>query len=135
VLAVALNYVERGCGVNLLNVGSVFHDSKNCRLTAEAPFPRYLNRYDIYGLGVVLLELGLWRPIGRFENRLAALAPEERRRNLVEIAVDLDITMGPKYRSVVQWCLQLDGGEILGDTMFISMVLNKLDELEDVVSL
>ena len=106
-----------------------------CRLTAEAPFPRYLNTYDIYGLGVVLLELGLWRPIGRFENRLAALVPEERRRNLVEIAVDLDITMGPKYRSVVQWCLQLDGGEILGDTIFISMVLNKLDELEDVVSL
>ncbi|KAK3986560.1 hypothetical protein QBC44DRAFT_333147 [Cladorrhinum sp. PSN332] len=105
------------------------------RVVGGPPLPRYLNTYDVYGLGVVLLELGLWRPITKFENKLAALAHEERRMKLVEIAKDLDITMGPKYRSVVQWCLQLDGGQVIRDASFVSMVLNKLDELEDAVSI
>ncbi|RYC79061.1 hypothetical protein BFJ63_vAg18058 [Fusarium oxysporum f. sp. narcissi] len=105
------------------------------RLAAEPPLPRYINTYDVYGLGVVLLELGLWRPITRYENKFAALAPEERRKMLVDIAEDLNITMGPKYRSVVQWCLQLDGKQAIRDATFINMVLNKLDELEDVISI
>jgi hypothetical protein len=105
------------------------------RLAAEQNLPRYLNTYDVYGLGVILLELGLWRPIIRHKESLAPLAPEARRGKLIEIAADLDITMGTKYTSVVQWCLQLDGKQVVRDAAFISMVLNKLDELGDAIGL
>jgi hypothetical protein len=96
---------------------------------------RYINSYDVYSLGVVLLELGLWRPMSRFREQLENIDADMRQARIIIIAKDLDISMGPKYRSIVQWCLGLDGRESVSGTTFINVVLNKLDELVEIVSL
>jgi serine/threonine protein kinase len=66
--------------------------------------PRFQRIHDIYSLGLLLLEVGLWRQVGDF--RKANAKPEE----FVEVAKqlarqELPHRVGPIYRDVVLRCI------------------------------
>lgn len=69
------------------------------------PEQRFSIIHDIYALGVVLLEIGLWRPAIRFEN-FSNMTPDERKDSLVEHArYRLPHYMGFAYTDAVVACL------------------------------
>jgi serine/threonine protein kinase len=69
---------------------------------------RFLQHYDYYSLGLVLLELGLWRTLGDIRRGEAFQgSPEKFRDALLRIAVPrLGQTMGAVYQSAVEECLR-----------------------------
>lgn len=70
---------------------------------------RYRQTYDYYGLGVVLLEIGLWRPLERgllASDRFRTTGAAEIRNELVKLGEKrLGARMGRVYRDVVVCCL------------------------------
>lgn len=73
--------------------------------------------HDIYSLGVVLLEIGLWQPASQFQDfkrGVGRLTPEHMRQILISNAADrLHHYMGSEYQAAVVKCLN---GEIRPDT-------------------
>ena len=70
--------------------------------------------HDIYSLGVVLLEIGLWRTVSRLFKEQIELAmrnkalppPKAVKDALIERAkVEVASEMGESYARVVEWCL------------------------------
>jgi Protein kinase domain len=74
---------------------------------AGVPFRR---SFDYYGLGIVLLELGLWRPISLFRNVHPEIADEEefRKKLLKSYVPMLGERMGRFYKDAVRFCLDAD---------------------------
>jgi len=93
--------------------------------------PRYIKTYDVYSLGVVLLEVGLWEPLGRVAKDLRKEDPSGWARELSEIVPQIGARAGEKYQSLVAWCLDLKGDHIVKDSEFVQEVL---DPLEDIVN-
>ena len=65
---------------------------------------RYRRGYDVYALGLVLFEIGAWRPLQDFKR------PEDNREALRQSLLQtyvprLGVTMGAIYRDVVLACL------------------------------
>jgi hypothetical protein len=89
---------------------------------------RFTMAHDVYSLGVVLLEIGLWRPFERYEKSLTGKQPIDVRSELIRMSNDMAVQMGSKYRDLVAWCLQLED-ENLGAVGYIKGVLEKLEEL------
>lgn len=79
------------------------------------PTDRFRKQHDLYALGVVLLEIGLWETIPSLFRRVidrtndtggAFPAPERIKAKLVELANgNLPTGMGTKYAKAVQTCL------------------------------
>jgi hypothetical protein len=67
---------------------------------------RYRAIYDIYSLGIVLIEIGTWRPIRRFYP--GATAPDfDFAKHLVrDVVPRLGVAMGENYMNVVRKCLE-----------------------------
>lgn len=100
----------------------------------QGPRPRsFIKSYDIYSLGVVLLELGLWRPLERFEAELSAADPGEMQKALYRIAQELGITMGKAYREMVRWCLAQYGDDDVQPAVLVREVLSKLEDIVEAV--
>ncbi|ERF73124.1 hypothetical protein EPUS_09122 [Endocarpon pusillum Z07020] len=100
----------------------------------QDPRPRsFIKSYDIYSLGVVLLELGLWRPLERFDAELSAADPDEMQKALNRIAQELGITMGKRYREIVQWCLALYGDQDVQPAVLVREVLSKLEDIVEAI--
>ena len=97
----------------------------------STPPPRYGKAHDVYSLGMVLLELGLWRPLERYEKNLLDPVAHVRKEQLRELANDVAINMGRRYKELVCWCLSLRGDESMGNPRFAREVL---ENLEDIVS-
>ena len=100
------------------------------------PQERYTMNHDIYSLGVVLLELGLWEPLlttGLAKLQEASsedIAAGMVRDYLKTLAADkLTILMGTKYCETVLFCLNVDGDSQVGNSTVIEEVLRKLEEL------
>lgn len=95
----------------------------------------YKIQYDIYSLGLVLFEIGLWAPLtslfdSKSQNRTssfpglalridatgfhAAEAKELGRRVLHTNQKDMAFRMGSAYAALVEWCLTYDEGRNLG---------------------
>jgi len=100
------------------------------------PQERYTVNHDIYSLGVVLLEIGLWKPL--LSTGLAKLkgstdeeiAEGKVKAYLKKIAVEkLPVIVGSKYCEVVLFCLNVDGDGQVGNRRLIEDVLHKLEEL------
>jgi hypothetical protein len=97
------------------------------------PQERYTMNHDLYSLGVVLLELGLWRPLTtmgleRFKN--PSTTCEDARDDLRKLALSgLPIAMGTKYRDVVLFCLDIDGDGQISNSTAVEEVLKKIEEL------
>jgi hypothetical protein len=68
---------------------------------------KYSRLFDIYSLGVVLLEIGLWR---RIESGVRPdQTPDSVRSMLIQACIDeLGPAMGKSYRDAVQCCLEGD---------------------------
>lgn len=100
------------------------------------PQERYTMNHDIYSLGVVLLEIGLWRPL--LTTGLAKLkdsSEEEIAAGKVKVYLKkmakerLPVLVGTKFSDVVLFCLNVDGDGQVGQSRLIEEVLTKLEEL------
>lgn len=69
----------------------------------------YTQAFDVYSLGAVLLEIGLWQPLSTFETFDSESAFRE---NLVEIArSELPGQVGWIYANAVRECLSVERDE------------------------
>jgi serine/threonine protein kinase len=78
---------------------------------------RFSLKYDYYSLGLVLLEIGLWKTLKNM-GVPAGLSPDKAREHLLGVMVPrLGQSMGATYRDVVYTCLghDLDKYEIIDD--------------------
>lgn len=100
------------------------------RLQGESS-PRYIKTYDMYSLGVVLLEVGLWEPLRKIARDLTEEDPSGWAKELSEIVPQLGPRTGERYQGLVAWCLDLKGDHIVKDAEFLQEVL---DPLEDIVN-
>lgn len=72
---------------------------------------RYRPEFDYYSLGIVLLEIGHWRPLNKIIAKIPG-SPEEVLNHLRRKQVpELGFTMGTIYRDVVDACLSGDSGK------------------------
>lgn len=74
----------------------------------------YRKAYDVYALGMVLLEIGLWQTIARYHK--PRYTPEHWRDKVVlnVLVPGLDAKIGRLYREVVEKCLRV-GDEVDGE--------------------
>jgi hypothetical protein len=92
--------------------------------------------HDLYALGVVLLEIGLWQPIVKVKSYIEAtlpidtvLDPDLLAEKLLEKAVrDLPHLMGPSYAKAVEVCLRGSFGVGVVDPGFSLAVQNRVVE-------
>lgn len=70
--------------------------------------PRYQRSHDIYSLGLLLLEVGLWKQVAEF--RRPDTTPEGFRKMLIKLAnYELPHRVGEIYRDVVLKCIEGKG--------------------------
>ncbi|KAF2852779.1 kinase-like protein [Plenodomus tracheiphilus IPT5] len=76
--------------------------------THSNPKKRYRRVYDYYSLGMVLLEIGLWKTLKRLTKDLGKnTVPHEVSLRVIEDLVpELGVHMGSTYASVVRFCLK-----------------------------
>lgn len=82
-------------------------------LNPESP---YIPAYDIYALGLVLLEIGMWAPLNSLLSKgyyTSGRTTVLHKEILEEVLPDLAGNMGATYRDVVRECLKMgfDSGE------------------------
>ena len=83
-------------------------------LSDDYPPPRFEKKFDYYSIGVVLLEVGLWRPLVS-ELRGEGGTPADFRWSLIEKWLPkLRRCMGRRYRNAVRECLK---GDHFGETV------------------
>ncbi|MCJ1436346.1 hypothetical protein MMC27_005724 [Xylographa pallens] len=70
---------------------------------------RYRKAYDIYSLGIVLLEIGMWKPVKEMAPSSLSVA-DWRHRLRDRLLNELRSRMGKKYFEVVERCLNGDFG-------------------------
>ncbi|KAF4331965.1 hypothetical protein FBEOM_14250 [Fusarium beomiforme] len=89
--------------------------------------------HDIFALGVVLLELGLWRLLAadRYETLLGTAKPHEYKLFLITMAGMVDCQMGSLYQSVVKRCLQVDAS--VSEAYRVKLMGDILTDLEHLV--
>ncbi|KAI5855514.1 prion-inhibition and propagation-domain-containing protein [Tricharina praecox] len=76
------------------------------------PARPYIPAFDIFALGVVLLEIGLWQSADSFAAEITDFSTEEFRNVLRKRVVpDLRSQCGAVYEGVVQQCLGISGEE------------------------
>ncbi|KAH8586369.1 hypothetical protein B0O99DRAFT_678815 [Bisporella sp. PMI_857] len=75
--------------------------------------PKYVSKYEIYALGLLLAEIGFWQPI----SKIAAAKPPRHSGHSAEglkkavvdkTSSDLACWMGEQYRDVTRRCLEID---------------------------
>ncbi|RDW87920.1 hypothetical protein BP5796_03614 [Coleophoma crateriformis] len=93
--------------------------------------PRYIKTYDVYSLGVILLEVGFWEPLETVAGALTREDPSGWAKVLSDLTPQISARAGERYQSLVAWCLNLKGDHIVKDTEFVQEVL---DPLEDIVN-
>ncbi|KAI1198475.1 hypothetical protein F5X97DRAFT_299258 [Nemania serpens] len=96
--------------------------------------PRYTKTYDVYSLGVVLLEIGLWEPFIEIVPGVNEDDPSDWTTELLEAASMLGARTGSKFQRIVTWCLSVDGSEVVTESMFVEHVLDPLEEIANALS-
>jgi len=107
----------------------IYHHPDRQSLQGNAEGARYSMLHDIYSLGVVLLELGIWRPLEKYAANLKDNSPWGRRDFLVELAEETNISMGRRYKELVIWCLKLEGDSPVANVRYAMNVLETLENL------
>jgi hypothetical protein len=83
------------------------------KLRAKAEHRRFERQFDVYALGVVLFEIGMWQDAHYYSSGEAGIGPDEFRRRLVHVcAREMAHRMGETYKAAVMACL--DGDEVWG---------------------
>jgi hypothetical protein len=95
-----------------------------------APAPgdilRFEKMHDVYSLGVVLLEIGLWQDVGHLVEGLEQAKPEKRNEDLLSVAEELlPMSMGHRFTRIVRHCLKVTDNE----DMTAGQVLECLEDL------
>jgi hypothetical protein len=96
------------------------------------PETYYKAFHDVYSLGVVLLELGLWERLdATYHEKLKRAAPKERKVYLIDLANSrLPLKIGSKFAGIVIECLEVDRGrEGTEEQMTVQRVLEELEEI------
>ncbi|KAL6788737.1 hypothetical protein J3E68DRAFT_415596 [Trichoderma sp. SZMC 28012] len=91
--------------------------------------PRYIQSYDIYSLGVVLLEIGIWRPLKQVAHPLHKANPAEWGRELMKLTPDIGRRMGASYQDIVEWCLSVSREKKITNADFAQAILDPLDNI------
>jgi hypothetical protein len=89
---------------------------------------RYKRVYDIYFLGLVLLEIALWEPLSTFQ-RMEQTAADFKAAVLKIAEGEVGGAMGEKYRDVVVACINgtaLAENKEEGLDVYLKAVVNKL---------
>lgn len=101
----------------------------------------YTKAHDVYSLGIVLLEIGLWKPLSTIEDvrtlftgnvnasstgghHLGQELMEKREKLFLKLARTTDVCMGDTYASIVENCLKVNP-----QADFIFDVLEELEQL------
>jgi hypothetical protein len=91
-------------------------------LRDENSRPEYRKQYDIYALGVLLIEIARWKPLHKLvSSRRSAEQGAEILREMV-ISGDLAHWMGCVYSDAVKWCLECQWREELEVEFFENVV-------------
>lgn len=96
------------------------------------PEPYYKAYHDVYGLGVVLLELGLWERLDvTYDSKLKRAAPPQRKAHLIDLAnMHLPLKIGSRFAGIVKECLEVDRDrEGTEEQMTVQRVLEELEEI------
>ncbi|KAL0264071.1 hypothetical protein SLS55_000015 [Diplodia seriata] len=96
--------------------------------------PRYTKTYDVYSLGVLLLEIGLWEQLPEAIPDLDEENPSSWTEELKAVVPKLSPRTGERYQRLVSWCLGMDGCEIVKEIEFAEQVLDPLDEMVNALS-
>lgn len=89
--------------------------------------PQYHRKFEIYSLGLLLLEIGIWNAIDRIVK--STLLPEDFKKKVVDRCTkDLPFFVGTQYRDIVLRCLTCadslaEESESSLDTLYWSVVL------------
>ncbi|KAL7915174.1 hypothetical protein GGI35DRAFT_172300 [Trichoderma velutinum] len=94
---------------------------------------KYIKNYDIYSLGVVLLEIGRWEPMKIITARLSD-DPVTWREGLLEACTGIEARIGARYQNLVAWCLNVKKAPIVKDADFVQEVLDPLDDMARALS-
>ncbi|KFZ02020.1 hypothetical protein V501_09687 [Pseudogymnoascus sp. VKM F-4519 (FW-2642)] len=87
-----------------VNLDMKHHPSKRA-----FPERRYCHAFDVYSLGIALLEIGLWTPVEvLYSDRRGDIDPFDTRRKLIGIALELLERCGERYTKVTISCLSVD---------------------------
>ena len=80
----------------------------------EDPRRGYHRAYDIYSLGIVLVEIGFWKPISAFSKAKYTLRQNSQRLMKNQLEGDLAHRMGQSFENAVKKCLSwtIHGGTI-----------------------
>lgn len=102
---------------------------------------KYEKAHDVYSLGVVLLEVGLWEPLSGAADRTGLLKPDSnpetwqaQLKNLATEPTGLTARVGRRYCDVVEWCLDREGDDGIEQAEFVQQVLDPLEEISRAVS-
>jgi len=90
---------------------------------------RHTMAHDVYSLGIVLLELGIWAPLDKRRELRPEMTLAETGAALLRLANETELLMGRRYREVVQLCLSQSYDGDPGNFRSISEVLEKLEDL------
>ncbi|KAI8713043.1 Protein kinase domain-containing protein [Fusarium sp. LHS14.1] len=93
----------------------------------ETGRPKYGPEHDIYSLGMVMLEVGIWRPLERYTADLLDL--EKRGTTISELIRLVDVSMGARFRKVLEWCLNLETSSQVDPIRLSREVLEPLEEM------
>jgi hypothetical protein len=98
-------------------------------LDAQRRNARFVATYDVYSLGVLLLEVGLWRTFCNEINEARLLDLDTIRGYYFELVrKELPSTMGARYAQVVRWCLEREEKDLRKE-VFYSEVVEKLNDI------
>jgi hypothetical protein len=102
---------------------------------------KYQKAHDVYSLGVVLLEVGLWEPLANAAAKGGGLSQRDhpdtwpaKLRYLAATPAGLVSRMGRRYQGVVDWCLCNGGDDGIEQTEFVQKVLDPLEEMAHAMS-
>ncbi|OTA95906.1 hypothetical protein M434DRAFT_28402 [Hypoxylon sp. CO27-5] len=90
---------------------------------------RYATAHDIYSLGVVLLELGFWKPLQKVVGRIDENDPSSWTQEFIRVAPSMSHIVGERYNRIVEWCLSLPGDRNVKDIEFMQNILDPLEEI------
>lgn len=89
--------------------------------------PSYTKTYDMYSLGVVLLEVGLWEPLSVVGRDWTIGDSSIWPNQLLDSALKIPQRLGEEYYRLVAWCLSLKGNHVLKNGEFSDKVLDPLE--------
>lgn len=100
--------------VSEFDVNTTSNLYRHAQYQMPVPKHKFQRSYDIYSLGIILIEIGLWRRISTFwRQEVDAVAFQE---HIIKVVVPwLGFCMGERYREAVLACLDVVRLNVQGD--------------------